>query len=57
VNNAELDLLFAPPLDRLATYDDRSATYRWHEGDPDYVTELVLGPEHIPSLTNCHTLV
>ena len=39
-----------PLLDKLATFGDPRKTWRWAEGDPDYVSALVLQPQHVPAL-------
>ncbi len=37
-------------IDRLCRKGDPRNTWRWHEGDPDYVTEFALQPKHISAL-------
>ena len=37
-------------IDRLCRKGDPRDTWRWHEGDPDYVNEFALQPEHILTL-------
>ena len=37
-------------IDRLCRKGDPRDTWRWHEGDPDYVTEFGLRQTHIPAL-------
>jgi hypothetical protein len=38
------------PIDRLCRKGNPRDTWRWHEGDPDYVTEFRLQPAHVPAL-------
>ncbi len=38
------------PLERLSRAGDPRDTWRWEQGDPDYIKQFGLGPEHIPSL-------
>jgi hypothetical protein len=40
----------ASPMDRLCRKGDPRDTWRWHEGDPDYVTEFRLQQTHVPAL-------
>lgn len=42
---------YPPPVDRLLTYGDCRELREW----PDYVSELGLGPEHIPDLIRMAT--
>jgi len=37
-------------IERLCRKGDPRDTWGWREGDPDYVAEFALGPEHIPVL-------
>jgi hypothetical protein len=37
-------------IERICRKGDPRNTWRWREGDPDYVAEFGLGPEHIPAL-------
>lgn len=37
-------------IERLSRKGDPRDTWHWHEGDPDYVVEFGLCPEHIPAL-------
>lgn len=40
----------SPPIERLCRKGDPRDTWRWREGDPDYVAEFGLCQEHIPAL-------
>ena len=37
------------PLERLSRAGDARDTWRWEQGDPDYVKQFGLGPEHVPA--------
>src|SRR5580698_528654 len=41
---------YTPPLDQLETIGDARKLADWQEGNPDYVTQLGLRPEHISEL-------
>jgi hypothetical protein len=40
----------SPAIERLCRKGDPRNTWGWREGDPDYVAEFGLCPEHIPAL-------
>lgn len=41
---------YPPPIEKLCRAGDPRNTWKWEEGDPDYVKQFGLGPEHIPIL-------
>lgn len=41
---------YPPPLEKVCRAGDPRDTWKWEQGDPDYVKLFGLGPEHIPTL-------